>query len=241
MKTAIMQPYFFPYIGYWQLINAVDVFVILDDVNFIIRGYINRNSILLNGRPHLFSIPLAAASQNKLISETKLNFFEKEKEKFLKTIQVAYKKAPYFCDFYPVLRDIVFNPTDDLTEFIEKSFYMTLGYLGIQKKILRSSKIIKQDMLKGESRIIEVCKKLDTNMYINPLGGKDLYHETSFAKENMELRFIRTKFDKIKYLQYNNEFVANLSFLDILMFNSIEKILIMLEHFCFEQGEYNEE
>lgn len=95
MKTAIMQPYFFPYLGYFQMFNAVDKFVLLDDVNFIMRGYINRNSILLNGKAHKFSIPLEKPSQNKLINETKLNFSLKDKENFLKTIQLAYKKAPF--------------------------------------------------------------------------------------------------------------------------------------------------
>lgn len=96
MKLAIMQPYFFPYLGYWQLINAVDKFVLLDDVNFIMRGYINRNSILLNGKSYLFSLPLEKPSQNKLINDSKLNFQHNDREKLLKTIQLAYKKSPFF-------------------------------------------------------------------------------------------------------------------------------------------------
>ena len=122
MKLAIMQPYFFPYLGYFQMFNAVDKFVLLDDVNFIMRGYINRNSILVNQKAHLFSIPLEKPSQNKLINETKLNFQEKDKENFLKTITLAYKKAPYYNDFYPVLEDIINNPEIDLTLFLKYSF-----------------------------------------------------------------------------------------------------------------------
>ena len=57
MKTAIMQPYIFPYLGYFQLVNCVDTFVFYDDVNFIKRGWINRNKILINGKEVLLSFP----------------------------------------------------------------------------------------------------------------------------------------------------------------------------------------
>jgi hypothetical protein len=109
MKIAIMQPYLFPYIGYWQLINMVDEFILLDDVSFITRGYINRNSILLNGKDYLFSIPSNKPSQNKLIKDTQLKFFDKDKINFLKTINMAYKKAPYFHNAYPVIEKMYFE------------------------------------------------------------------------------------------------------------------------------------
>ena len=69
MTVAIMQPYLFPYIGYWQLIHAVDTFVIFDDVNYIKKGYINRNNILVNGQKQTFTLELMSASQNKLIND----------------------------------------------------------------------------------------------------------------------------------------------------------------------------
>lgn len=107
MKVAIMQPYLFPYLGYWQLIKSVDTFVILDDVNFIKRGYINRNSILVNNNVHMFSVPVDKPSQNKLIMDTKLKFSRDEKEKFLKTIYLSYKKAKCFEAVYDKLKKIV--------------------------------------------------------------------------------------------------------------------------------------
>lgn len=224
MKTGIMQPYIFPYIGYYQLMNAVDTFVILDDVNFIMRGWINRNNILLNAKPYLFSIPLEKPSQNKLICEMKMNFTEKDKEKFLKTIQMAYKKSPYFNDFYPVLEEIINNKNQDLTDFIYDSFIKTFAYLGIEKNIIKSSEIEKDNSLRAEDRIIEICKKLNTDLYINPSGGKGLYCEENFARENMQLRFIDTLFEDISYKQLKSEYVPNLSFIDIAMFNSKEEI-----------------
>lgn len=231
MKTAIMQPYIFPYIGYYQLVHAVDNFVILDDVNFIMRGWINRNNILLNSKAHLFSIPLDKPSQNKLICDTKLNFPIKDREKLLRTIQMAYKKAPYYKNFYPIFEDIILYENDDLTSFIHNSFLKTFGYLGIKVEILRSSEIEKDNSLRAEERIIELCKKLGADTYVNLLGGKSLYSHDNFTKKNINLKFVNTLFEKINYKQYNSDFIANLSFLDVTMFNSKDEIQKILKEY----------
>lgn len=231
MKTAIMQPYIFPYIGYYQLMSAVDVFVILDDVNFIMRGWINRNNILVNGKANLFSISLDHPSQNKLICETKLKFPQKERDSLLKTVQLAYKKAPFFNYFYPVFEEIINYENDDLTSYLHNSIEKTCHYAEIQTKILLSSKIEKNNNLKSENRIIEICKKMNTKIYINPSGGKSLYVQQNFQKENIELNFINTLFEKIRYKQFNNSFTENLSFIDILMFNSKEEIHNLLKQY----------
>lgn len=230
MKVAIMQPYFFPYLGYWQMFNAVDKFVLLDDVNFIKRGYINSNSVLVNGSAHRFSIPLDRPSQNKLINETKLSFSSEEKEKFLKMIYMAYKKAPYFYSVYELIEQVVYNNTNDLTQFIKYSFEVIKKYLDLDTEILLSSEIEKNNSLKAEQRIIEINKCLGADMYINAIGGQALYDFEHFAKENIALRFI--KMDQIEYKQYKDSFVPNLSFIDVMMFNdinSIKKLLLEYE------------
>lgn len=228
-KIAIMQPYFFPYIGYWQLINAVDEFVILDDVNFIMRGYINRNSILLNGKAHLFSIPLEKPSQNKLINETKLNFSTKDKETFLKTITIAYKKTPYYNEVFPLIEKIILNSEVDLTKYIKNSIEIITKYLNIDTKVLLSSEISKDNNLKAQARIIEINKQLNSNHYINPIGGLELYNKNDFEKEDILLNFLKTNI--IAYPQFKNEFISNLSIIDILMFNSKEEIKEMLNDY----------
>lgn len=235
-KIAIMQPYIFPYIGYFQLLTAVDTFVILDDVNFIMRGWINRNNILINGKPFLFSIPLSKPSQNRLISETKINFSEKEKLKFLKTLEGAYKKAPYFNEFLPTLNQIIMNADDDLSGYIQNSFAAILKYLSLDIEIVRSSQIEKDNTLTGEARILEICKRLNTETYVNLPGGMSLYSKSSFEKENMELRFIKTFSEKINYKQFNPEYTPNLSFLDVVMFNSKEKIHEFLKQYALIEG-----
>ena len=221
-KVAIMQPYFFPYIGYWQAINAVDEYVLLDDVNFIMRGYINRNNILLNGKAHLFSIPLEKPSQNKLISETKLNFNDKDKETFLKTIMTAYKKAPYFNDVFSIVESIILNPENNLTNYIKFSIETIKNYLEIDTLITLSSAIKKDSSLKAQDRILEINKKLNADMYINAIGGQELYDKDLFANSNIELKFIKTL--PHEYKQFKNEFVPNLSIIDILMYNSKEEV-----------------
>lgn len=224
MKVGIMQPYFMPYIGYWQLINAVDKFVLLDDVNYIMRGYINRNSILLNGQVYRFTIPIEKASQNKLINEIQINFTKNKKSDFLKTVCVAYKKAPYYEIVMPLIEDIVNNEETDLTKFIWYSIDKITGYLQINTKIFVSSKIDKNQMLKAEARIIEICKKLSGDIYINPCGGRKLYFNSDFEQYGIKLFFLDTKSENIFYNQNQNVFIKNLSIIDLLMFNNIQTI-----------------
>ena len=230
MKVGIMQPYLFPYIGYWQLINAVDRFVILDDVNFIMRGYINRNSILLNGKPYRFIIPMQKASQNKLIKETKLNYSQEEKNKFFLTLYNAYKKAPYYEEAMPLIEDIINNSETDLTKYIQLSIERIMNYLGVETEIYISSQIEKKQTLKGEERIIEICKRINADTYINPCGGRALYNHIHFAREGIELFFLETR-DNIIYNQKQEEFVGNLSIIDILMFNDVQTIKKFLKEY----------
>ncbi len=222
MKIAIMQPYFFPYLGYWQMFFAVDKFVLLDDVNFIMRGYINRNSILMNGKAHLFSIPLDKPSQNKLIKDTKIKFAQKDRENFLKTITLAYKKAPFYDKFFPVFKDIVENVDDDLTNYIKYSFEQVKNYLGLDTEILISSQIEKDNTLHAQDRIIEINKRLGATQYINAIGGQELYNKSDFDNAGIKLNFI--KILPVEYKQFKGDFVSNLSFIDVLMFNDTETI-----------------
>ena len=224
-----MQPYLFPYIGYWQLINAVDKFVLLDDVNFIKRGWINRNNILINGQAHLFSIPLKKPSQNKLIMETRLNWLVEEKNAFLKMIESVYKKAPFFQDCWPVLNKIVSHQEEDVTSLVQFSVEEILRYLRIEKPILRSSAIPKDPSLRAQARIIAICKYLQATHYINPIGGQSLYLAEDFAAEHISLHFIQT--GNLCYKQFKNDFVPNLSIIDVMMFNSVPQIQQMLNNF----------
>ncbi len=224
-----MQPYFFPYIGYWQLINAVDKYVIYDDVNFIKGGWINRNRILMNNEPKLINLKMDGASPNKLINEVGVSNDVIFIKKNIKTIENLYKKAPYYQTAYPVIEDILYYNEGNLAQHLEYSLRKVCDYLSIKTELLVSSKINKNTNLKGQDKVIEICKLLKANEYFNAIGGQELYSVNDFAKEGIELRFLRT--GSIKYKQFDNDFVPNLSIIDVMMFNSVEEIKEMLENY----------
>ena len=227
-KIAIMQPYFFPYIGYWQLISAVDIFVLYDDVNYIKKGWINRNNILLNKSKHLITIPLLNVSQNKHINECIISDDDKIINNIIKTINLAYRKAPYYNLVFPTLEKII-KTKGSISDLVLKSVLWIKEYLNIDTEIILSSSIDKNNELKGQDKIIEIVKKLNGNHYINAIGGQELYDKEIFNNNEIKLNFIKMK--EIKYKQFNNEFVPNLSFIDVLMFNSPEEIKRMLNDY----------
>ena len=221
-KIAIMQPYIFPYIGYWQLINAVDTFIVLDDVNYIKKGWINRNSILVSGKSNLFTLPLVGASQNKKINKIDLLHEDKWKVKILKTIKNSYSKSPYFTTVFPLLEKIIHFKNVNLSEYLIYQLEEICKFLDIDTVIKSSSKIFDNQNYKGEEKIINICEKEKATLYINPIGGKDLYHKNSFSEKKVELFFLESK--EINYKQFKNDFIPWLSIIDLLMFNSVEEI-----------------
>ncbi|MBR1945381.1 MAG: WbqC family protein [Alphaproteobacteria bacterium] len=226
MKVCVMQPYFFPYLGYWQMISAVDTFVIFDDVNYINKGWINRNNILVNGQAWMFTLPLDKASQNKLINEIELGGDLKTREKILRTVQMSYKKAPFYDVIYPLVEKAFLNPQKNLALFLKDHFESVFDFLDIKTKIILSSDVEKDNSLKGQDKILQICRKLDCDTYINTIAGEELYSYDAFAKQNMQLRFIKMK--PVEYAQYKQPFVPNLSFIDVMMFNDKARIKDLL-------------
>jgi len=222
MKLAIMQPYFFPYISYFQLISAVDKFVLLDDVAFIKKGWINRNRILNFDTEYFFTLPLEKISQNKLIKDIRIHDLESFKSKFLKTLEHFYKKAGFFNETYNLVRKILDYNTDNISEM---NFFCTkeiCNYLGIDAEIIRTSTIYNNSNLKAEYKIMDICKKENADFYINAYGGKKLYKNSFFAENNINLKFLETFI--IKYKQFNNEYIPYMSIIDMMMFNNKEQI-----------------
>lgn len=232
-SIAVMQPYIFPYLGYFQLINAVDEFVFYDDVNFIKQGWINRNQLLNNGKPLKFSIPLEKPSSFRPINETKINFnlFAKWKHKFLKTIEQTYTKAPHFEEVYPLVQEVleVANGTD-ISELAIDSNERVCKFLDISTQFYRSSKDFRNtENYDREERLIGICKQLNASRYINALGGQDLYTKTDFKNAGIELSFIKPELKS--YKQFENDFLPGLSIIDILMFNDKSSCQLLLNDF----------
>lgn len=226
MKIGIMQPYFIPYIGYWQLMNAVDRYVVYDDVNFINRGWINRNRILLGGQARHFNVPLLGASQNKRINEVIVNHDKELAEKNLRTIENAYRKAPYFMEVYPLVQVILNCGKYNLAEYLLHSIQVICRYIGIDTPLILSSSLSKDCSQKGQDKILAICELLGADEYYNAIGGRSLYFEDDFARKEIILKFLRT--DDIIYTQFGNNFEKNLSILDVLMFNSVAEVRDML-------------
>ena len=226
MKIAIMQPYFLPYIGYWQLINEVDTFVIFDDVNFRKKSYIYRNYILSSGLSSQINLELHGASQNKLINEIEIssNF-----DKLLKTIYLNYKKAPFFNVIFPIIENFLFYKEKNLSKFLGYSILNLSKYLGINTNFIYSSDIDKIDSNKGEKKIIDICNILNATSYLNLINGVNLYSKEKFNKNNINLNFLESKF--FEYNQFRNNFVPYLSIIDIMMFNNKQQIENLLKKY----------
>ena len=230
MKLGIMQPYFFPYLGYWQLINAVDKFVIYDDVNYIKGGWINRNRILLNGSAHYINMYMNGASSNKKINEIDLEKNIHMLNKNIKMLEAAYKDAPFFGKVFPLIKKVLYNfDVNNIAEYIENIIREILIYLDISTEVIMSSNIKKNNCLKAQDKVIEICKILNADEYVNAIGGQSLYSKKAFSEEGIELKFIKE--NDIVYKQYDNEFVRDLSIIDVLMFNSKEDVKKLLQEY----------
>lgn len=213
-----------PYLGYWQLMAAVDKYVIFDDVNYINRGWINRNNILVGGKAHLFSMSLHEASQNKLINEIEI---ADDFQKLRKTIEMCYKKAPYFAETMELLNDVFDYEDRNLARFIGHSFEVVARYIGIGCEFVYSSDLEKDNDLKASNKILDICKRQGASRYINAIGGQDLYDKDIFAENGIELKFLNPEL--LPYKQQKNDFVPGLSMIDVLMFNSKEQIRQLLK------------
>lgn len=225
-----MQPYIFPYIGYFQLINAVDIFVFYDDVNYINRGWINRNRILLNEKDYLFTIPLIKASQNKLICNIETAIDEKFKKDFYLTLYQAYKKAPFYDKVMPLITEIINTPHKNISDLAIKSVKKISTYIGLNKEFKISSISFSESRdLKKADRLIAICKREKAYNYINAYGGMELYEKEFFKQENIELFFLKSH--SIIYSQNSKNFVPCLSIIDVLMFNSPEHVLEMINDY----------
>lgn len=226
MKLGIMQPYFFPYLGYWQLLANVDKYILYDDVTYIKGGWINRNNFLINGQKKLLTMQLEKASSYVLIKDI---LIKDDFSKFLKTIEMSYKKAPFFEDSFRLLKDICQCPDKKLGQFLFNSHIKICEYLGIDTELILSSSFEKHTELKGKVKVISICKQLGADEYINAIGGQELYDKKEFAENGIRLNFLQANLRE--YRQLKNEFVAGLSIIDIMMFNSKEEIKEMLNDF----------
>ena len=218
-----MQPYLFPYIGYFQLMNAVDEFIIYDNIQFTKKGWINRNRILVNGVDTYITLPLKKDSDYLNIKDRFLSDdWSIERKKILNRITESYRKAPQFNFVYTIIERILMNEEKNLFSFILNSLHQINQYLVIKTPLIISSSIPINHDLKAENKVIELCKARKATTYINPIGGVELYNKEDFKNEGLELQFLKS--NNITYPQLKNDFVPFLSIIDVMMFNPKETV-----------------
>jgi hypothetical protein len=226
MNVAIMQPYLFPYIGYFQLIAAADTFVVYDDVAFINRGWINRNRVLQQGRELLVTVPLRAASQNRTIREIEIAEDGLWLPRVLRTVEHAYARAPRFPDTYALAEAVLGSKERSISRMAVSGLRAVCTHLGITTRFVESSTVYGNSALKGQERILDICAREGATRYINLPGGAALYSRAEFAARGVELEILEP--DPGPYRQFGDPFVPWLSILDVLMFNSREESLALV-------------
>lgn len=218
-----------PYIGYFQLLNYVDKYVVYDNIQFTKKGWINRNRILANGKDELISLTLKKDSDYLDINKRFLSDdWEKAKSKLLSKIKNAYTKAPFYKEIMPFVEDCFNCPHQNLFDFILYSIKKTCLLLDIKTEIIASSEVEHNFELKSTERVIDICKALAASQYINPIGGVDLYDKEYFNESGLALHFLKA--NKTIYKQFDNEFIPYLSILDILFFVPLDEVKTMIKN-----------
>ena len=226
MKLAIMQPYFFPYIGYFQLVNAVDKFVFYDDVNYIKNGWINRNRLFLSGAVRYITVPLSAASSFEKINRTRVRGENGWSVQMLAAIHQSYAKAPHYRAVSDLIEEVLNSHDGYISTLAKNSIITVANYLEMENNFCGSSTIYENQELRSVDRVMDICKKENASEYWNLPGGKDLYNRETFKNEDVELRFVDVAI--MPYQQTSLDFQSGLSIIDVLMFNNRESIRKML-------------
>jgi hypothetical protein len=216
-----MQPYFLPYIGYFQLISAVDKFVVYDNIKYTKKGWINRNRMLLNGKDVTFSLPLKKDSDYLNVVQRELST-EFDRAKLLNQFKGAYGRAPYFGECLPLLERVLGFEGNNLFRYIRHALTEICAHLEIDTDIRISSSVDIDHDLRGQQKVLALCKSACAKTYVNPIGGTDLYSRDDFRESDLDLKFIKSK--PLEYSQFGKPFVPWLSIVDVLMFNSLGTI-----------------
>jgi len=231
MKVAIMQPYLFPYIGYFQLIGAVDQFVIHDDVQWIKGGWINRNRILIAGEPHYITLPVQKASSSLNINDRELvTDVERHKNKILRQVESAYRNAPHFDEVLSLVSRCFAPQERKLSIFVTDTLRGCCSYLGLGTHFILSSELDKNNELKGEQRVLNIVTAVGASHYFNPIGGTELYDRRHFSAKGVTLSFMKARPVPYRQLQAR-KFVPFLSIIDVMMFNSKQELAGLLSEY----------
>lgn len=230
-RVAIMQPYLFPYLGYFQLLAAVDSFILYDDVQFIKGGWINRNQILVNGKPFLFTVPLDAPSPNRLICDIVLSANSQWRAKLLQTIQQNYRRASHFELVFGLLERVLMNTeAHTISDLVRVSLVEIIGYLDLNVSLVPTSTHYHNQYLRSQERVLDICRLEGATEYVNAQGGRSLYDRQTFAQNGLLLHFLQSELRPYRQLS-KGEFCSGLSIIDVLMNNSVTSVREQLRNY----------
>ncbi len=235
MKVAIHQPYFFPYLGYFSMIKNVDLFICMDTVQFISRGWIARNRIL---KPEVswqyINVPLKKHSRVAKIQNVEINNSIPWEKRILDQLEHYKKKAPYYNNVISILNNVFSRKFVYISELNIEATQLVCDYLGIVTKIkvLSQMEIDFQTPKTADEWCLNICKEIGgVDEYWNASGGKSFYDVSKYATVDIDVKF--QKMILKPYIQKGLLFEPGLSIIDVMMFNSPEEINEMLDGFEF--------
>lgn len=220
-----MQPYFFPYIGYFQLMDSVDTFLFLDDVQYVERSWMNRNRIMAGRSPHWLSFPVHKAPRSTSMMQRRYLLGE-ESDKVLRQIRGAYGAYPHYSDIVPVIERIMRHPEPSVSVFNANLLRVLADHLGISCKFASASAMGNPRALRGQDRILDLCVTLGADTYINAIGGIGLYQEPQFTDAAIKLRFLRST---CRPLESEHDGPIHPSIIDLLMRHGFDGVANLLD------------
>ncbi|MCP4569762.1 MAG: WbqC family protein [FCB group bacterium] len=228
-RVALMQPYLLPYIGYFMLIHCADLFIVYDDVKWIKNGWINRNRMLYRGKAKWVTLSVKKRSTYDLINQFEISETGKSNDDFLRFVHELYVGSPFFEQVFPIIERIFSNTQRNLSRFIIASFKAIMGHLGLERPLMVSSELQQTPGLSGQDRVLDICRRVGAREYVNPVGGRNLYSHEDFENAGVKLMFIKPRLRE--YPQFGEPFVTGLSIVDVLMFNSPQRVKALLKEY----------
>ena len=222
MVVAIMQPYFFPYIGYFQLMAAADTFVFYDDAQYMKGGWINRNRILRDNAATWWTFPIIHDDYRLPIRQRSYSHGADQIRSLLGKIEGAYSEAPYYRAVFPLIAELLNSENDNVADYNAGILKILARHLGIKCNFLSTSSIKNSAGLQGQARVVDICRQLDADKFINPIGGLVLYENAAFVGAGVGLGFLQAR--ATNYPQFGSLHLPFLSIIDVMMFNSDSRI-----------------
>ena len=233
MKLGILQPYLFPYIGYFQLVRTVDAVVIYDDAQWMKGGWINRNRYLVEGSHRFFTLPVAQGAVAESINQRVFAAdVDHHKQRIIRQMAYSYGKAPHFDAVLALVERCFACNETNVAKFLLNTLRESCSLLDIRTPLVLASEMEKKEGLRAEERVLDINRVMGSSHYINPIGGIGLYDRARFDARGVRLSFLRPR--QITYSQLGGAFVPSLSILDVMMFNSHEELSSLLGEFDLE-------